>query len=250
MNELAYALAAVFAVSAISFIGIFTLTFSQRVINGFLLIATALAAGTLLGAALFDLLPEASALTENVFVYALAGMLVFFIIERFIHWHHHHHQHHPREEKKIHPYVYLNLFGDGIHNFIDGALIAGSFLASRELGIVTAIAVIFHEIPQEISDFGLLIAGGLGKAKALLFNFASALTAVVGVLAAFFFAALFDGAQPFLLAFAAGGFIYIAAADLIPELHKQSGVAKSLIEFGSLIGGLAIIWIVGVYLPA
>jgi zinc and cadmium transporter len=250
MSALLHSLIAVSIVSAISLIGLVTFSMRQGLLNRFLFIATALGAGSLLGAALFDLLPEAAALTSNAFEIMLAGILVFFMIERFIHWHHHHHhQHHPDEEKKIHPYVYLNLFGDAVHNFIDGALIAGSFMVNTHLGIVTTIAVVFHEIPQEISDFGLLIAGGLSRLKALLFNFVSALTAVVGVIVAYVAGSVVEGAEPFLIAFAAGGFVYIAAADLMPELHKQVKVGTSIAQFLSMLAGIGIIWIVARLFP-
>jgi zinc and cadmium transporter len=245
MSALLHSLIAVSVVSVISLVGLVTFSMRQGLLNRFLFIATALGAGSLLGAVMFDLLPEAVELTEHAFPIVLAGMLVFFVIERFIHWHHHHHhQHHPEEEKKIHPFVYLNLIGDAVHNFIDGALIAGSFMVNTELGIVTTIAVVFHEIPQEISDFGLLIAGGMNRMKALAFNFLSALTAVVGALAAYVAGSLTELAEPFLVAFAAGGFLYIAAADLMPELHKQVKLSTSIAQFASLLAGIAVIWLV------
>ncbi len=243
----------VLIVSLISFVGILTLSLKQSVFNNLLFILVAFATGTLLAAALLDVLPEAldsgKALGVggiSVFTYVLGGILVFYSIERFIHWHHHHHREsksEPKEShKEVHAFTYLNLIGDGVHNFFDGAIIAASFLTNIPLGVATTVAIIAHEIPQEFGDFALLIYGGMTKGKALFYNFLSALTAFLGAIAGYFFLNAITVSKPYLLGFAAGGFIYIASADLIPELHKETGVWKSIIQFFCMLGGIILIF--------
>lgn len=243
----------VFTVSLVSFVGILTFPLKQSVLNDWLFALTAFAAGTLLGAAFLDLLPEALESAEGagtgaiaVFAYVLTGLLVFYSIERFILWHHHHHRELKGEEgrhhKEVHAFTYLNLIGDGVHNFLDGTIIAASFLTSVPLGIATTVAIAMHEIPQEIGDFALLIYGGLTRVRALLFNFLSALAAVVGAVAGYFYLNSLAGATLFLLAFASGGFIYIASTDLIPELHKETGLWKSVTQFFFMIAGIVLIF--------
>lgn len=248
--EFALVLLSLFIVSAISFVGVFTLLLRQSLLNNILFAVVAFAAGTLLSAAFFDLIPEAieagddagiSALAVMVFI--LIGILVFYSIERFISWHHHHHRESKEEgHREVHAFTYLNLIGDGIHNFLDGTIIAASFLTNLPLGIATTIAIALHEIPQEISDFGLLVYGGFSKAKALAFNFISALMAVVGGVMGYLFLSQLGHLMIFLLAFAAGGFIYIATADLIPELHKEAGIWKSIVQFALMVSGIILIF--------
>src|SRR3989338_6065582 len=227
-------LIAVVLVSLVSFIG--ALLFSMRRIERFLFPLVSFAAGALLSAAFFDLIPEAAKLEGNaVFASVLGGIILFFVVEKLLYWYHCHNgrceMHH--HGKGVYPgraktFAFLNLFGDGVHNFLDGGIIAASFLTSPGLGVVTTIAVILHEIPQEISDFSILIYSGLKRAEALFYNFLSALTAILGALATFFFTKIVAAAEPVLLAFAAGGFIYIATADLIPELHSDQEFPQSL----------------------
>lgn len=159
----------------------------------------------------------------------------FLYYGKFLYWRHCH-----EEKCPIHTFVYLNLIGDGVHNFIDGMIIAGSFIISYSIGIATTFAVIFHEIPQEIGDFGVLVYGGLTKAKALAYNFVSALTAVAGSLVTYYLASYIQGMDTFLVPFAAGGFIYIAATDLMPELHKRSQAKESLIQLLALLAGIGL----------
>lgn len=249
-NEFAFILAGVIAVSLISFVGVFTLGLRQAILNNILFGIVAFAAGTLLSAAFFDLIPEALEAGEQagignstVRLFIIVGILVFFSIERFISWHHHHHREVKEEtHKEVHAFTYLNLIGDAVHNFIDGTIIAASFLTNVPLGVATTVAIALHEIPQEIGDFGLLIYGGFSRAKALLFNFISALFAVVGGVFGYVFLSRLEHPTIFLLAFAAGGFIYIATADLIPELHKESGIWKSVTQFVLMVAGIALIF--------
>jgi len=143
-------------------------------------------------------------------------------------------------------FVYLNLIGDGIHNLIDGMIIAASFFINITVGLATTVAVIFHELPQEIGDFGVLIYGGFTRYKALLFNFLSALTAIVGVLISNYFLKDYVG---FLMALAAGGFIYLAASELIPEIQKEENIGKSMIQFVLFVFGIVLIWSLGIIFP-
>ncbi|MBI3037364.1 ZIP family metal transporter [Candidatus Woesearchaeota archaeon] len=242
----------VLIISLISFVGALTMIIRQALLNNVLFALTAFAAGTLLGAALLDLVPEAITAGEaagveliTVLIYVLGGILVFYSIERFILWHHHHHRELKGEShKEVHAFTYLSLIGDGVHNFLDGTIIAAGFLTNTQLGITTTIAIALHEIPQEIGDFALLVYGGLSKAKALFYNFLSALTAVAGGIAGYFFLNRLAHPAMFLLAFAAGGFLYIATADLIPELHKERGIVKSVAQFGCMFGGIALIFFI------
>lgn len=253
----------VLIVSLISFVGILALSLKQSVFNNLLFILVAFATGTLLAAALLDVFPEAFESGKSVGIsqasiltYSLIGILVFYSIERFIHWHHHHHReaehhhhiHHGEENvqhkafKEVHAFTYLNLMGDAVHNFFDGAIIAGSFLTNIPLGIATTVAIVAHEIPQEFGDFALLIYGGMTKGKALFYNFLSALTAFIGAIGGYFFLNAITGSKPYLLGFAAGGLLYIASTDLIPELHKETGTWKSIIQFLFMLGGIILIF--------
>ncbi|MFH1239935.1 MAG: ZIP family metal transporter [Candidatus Diapherotrites archaeon] len=232
-----YILASVFIISLISLVGLFTISIKKDILNRFLLILIAFAAGTLLGTAFLHMLPEAVHEVDNAFMLVLAGIVFFMLAEKFIHWHHC-----LTHECHIHSYAYINLIADGLHNFIDGVIIAASFMVSIPLGITSAFAIALHEIPQEIGDFAVLLHAGLSRGKALLYNFISALTAVLGALLTFFFAPLIEGSIPMLIAFAAGGFIYIAAADLIPELHKEREMKKMILQSIAMLLGIAIIY--------
>jgi len=236
MFTLALILLSTFIVSLISLIGILFLSLKEKLFSKILLLLVSFASGTLLGGAFLHLIPESLAtFNENVFVAILLGIVVFFLLEKFL-WRHCH-----ERECPVHPFAYLNLFGDGIHNFIDGLIIAASFITSIPLGVTTTLAVVSHEIPQEIGDFGILVHGGFSKTKALSYNFLSALIAVAAaVFTYFFFSYLPD--MGYLLAFAAGGFIYIAASDLIPELHKETKTFVSVVQFVLLVAGISLMW--------
>ena len=203
----------------------------------------AFAVGALLATAFLDLLPEAldNGEAEMVFAGALAGILIFFFIEKFFIWHHHH----TYGEKEKHSYNGLVLFGDTIHNFIDGIIIAVAFVASPEIGIAAFIAVILHEIPQEMSDFGILLHGGMKRSRIVLFNVMSALASVVGAVITYFFLTTVEGVLTPMIAFAAGAFIYIAASDLIPETKRTTVINKSLLQIALVIVGILIIWYTG-----
>ncbi len=204
------------------------------------------AAGVLLGAAFFDLLPEAAHEGEelgiNVFSWALIGIIVFFLIERSIHWFHHHEEfhEHKKESKSTIPLI---IIGDTVHNFVDGIVIAATFMISAPLGIVTALSVAAHEIPQEIGDFGLLLHKGLSRKKIILVNVLSASVAILGALLTYFLGNVLEPYLPILLALTAGFFIYIASSDLIPEIHYEKRKGFALIESILLLAGVLVIWI-------
>ena len=242
MLELVWILLSTLLVSAISLVGIFFVTMKEQVFKKALLLLVSFASGSLLGAAFLHLIPESlfpeslSAYNETAVIAILIGILVFFLLEKYL-WRHCH-----ERECPIHTFAYLNLLGDGVHNFIDGVVIAASFLASIPLGTATTLAVITHEIPQEIGDFGILVYGGLSKGKALSYNFLSAIIAVIGATLTYFFSSFFPNLT-LLLAFAAGGFIYIATTDLIPEMHKETKTTKSAAQFLLLLLGIVLMWL-------
>ncbi|TRZ96216.1 ZIP family metal transporter [bacterium] len=224
-----------FIVSLISLIGIFTLTIKEKLLQRISFCLIGFSAGALIGSAFLHLLPEALEKTKSTLVFynLILGIVIFFILEKYLHWRHCH-----EDTCHIHPFVYLNLIGDGLHNFLDGMVIAVSFVASFKLGIVTTIAIILHEIPQELSDFAVLIYGGFTKRKALLYNFLIALTAIVGSIVGYLLADFSRGFSDFILPFTAGGFIYIASSDLIPELHRQSNRGNSTFAFLAFLFGI------------
>lgn len=216
---LTYIIVFTFIGSILSLFGGSLLVLKKQISEGFACYLIAFAAGTLIGVAFLDLFPEAveEAGGADIFLPALIGFVVFFFMERVIRvFHHHRHGH----EKGTNPSTFLILYGDGIHNFVDGVVITTAFLTSVPLGVVTSLAVGAHEIPQEIGDMGVLLANGLPKLRAVWFNFLSALTAFAGALGAFFFADFIKQYIYIFLALAAGHFLYIAASDLIPELHE------------------------------
>ncbi len=243
---LALILICIFLVSVISLVGILFIVLSEKWFNRALLMLVGFASGSLLGGAFFHLIPEAIETGEGSMIsiegifWALAiGLLIFFVLEKFL-WRHCH----EREKCPVHPFAYLNLIGDGIHNFIDGLIIAASFMASStpSLGFIVTLAVAAHEIPQEIGDFSILIYGGFSRVKALIYNFLTALTAMAGGLLTYF-GSTYLPQTPYLLAFAAGGFIYIASTDLIPELHRERKALNSFLQFLMLSMGLFLMWI-------
>lgn len=235
-----YIILASLVTSLISFVGVFFLSFSIERLKKILMFLVSLSAGTLLGDAFLHLLPEAVETMENSMVIwfsVLAGIILFFSLEKIIHWRH---CHEPNCQAHSRTLGVMNLVGDGLHNLIDGMIIAGSFLVDIRLGVITTIAVISHEIPQEIGDFGVLIHAGFKSKKALLFNFVSGLASVFGAIIAIFVGTYFDNFINFVIPITAGGFIYIASSDLIPELKKESKISKTLKQLLGIFMGLAL----------
>lgn len=239
-------LIATFIVSAISLIGVVSLSIQDKLLHRLLPLLVALAAGAMLAAAFFDLLPDAirSDGVTGAMPLVLAGIVLFLLIERFLHWHHHHKHHHSSDKKEC-PVGWLSLIGGTLHNFIDGTIIAAGFMVSPPTGILTTLAIITHEIPHEIGDFSLLIWGGFGKRKAIFFNFLSALAALAGGLLTFFLAPMIPGLVSLLLPLAAGQFIYIACVDLAPELHKEKDTRRSLEQLAAFGVGIGLIVLIG-----
>lgn len=234
-----FSLGSVVLVSAISLIGIFTLSLKDSFIKGITFILVGVATGALLGDAFIHLIPEAFEETANPLFLSLAlvgGILIFFVLEKFLHWHHH--QGLEGSEPEIHPVGKMILVSDGVHNFVDGLIITASYLVSIEVGIATTMAVILHEIPQEIGDFGVLLHSGYSKMKALFYNFLSALFAVLGAAVALLLGGATETFTAWLIPLAAGGFIYIALTDLIPELHKTTSVRHSFIQLIAVVVGV------------
>ena len=225
--------------SLASLVGVFTLSLNPKKLKSILSYLVAFAAGALIGDAFIHLLPEA--IEENGFVLGtsfaiIAGMLVLFVVEKIIHWRHCHIE----EESHHHPFAIVNLVGDSVHNFIDGMVIAAAYLVSIPVGLATTFAVVMHEIPQEIGDFGVLVHGGFTTSRALFFNLLTALTAVAGAVVVLVIGTQFQNSISWLIPFAAGNFIYIAAADLFPELHKEVKWNKSVLQLVAVLLGIGV----------
>lgn len=250
-----YSGVSVLIVSFISFIGLLFISINEKVLKNIIFVLVSFSVGALFGDAFVHLIPEAfeSGISGSVIsAFILLGIVIFFVLEKFIHWRHSHieagevcknHECEPHKEgSQIKPAGYVILLSDTSHNFLDGIIITASYMVSIEVGITTTIAVILHEIPQEIGQFGLLIHYGFSRFKALLFNFYSALSAVLGAIIALLLSSKIDGFTPFIISIAAGGFIYIAGSDLVPEIHKTSDPKKSTIQFISILGGIALMF--------
>lgn len=242
MNEWITLLIAATVGSLVSLVGGLYLLYGKWGVDKLQKVAVPFAAGALLAAAFFDLLPEALELSpsNNVLIAALVGFLLFFVLERSLGWFHHHHeeQMHTSGSRRNVPLIVV---GDTLHNFIDGLAIGAAFLVSPATGIVTTLAIAAHEIPQEIGDFGLLISKGITKRKVLLINVLSALVTVVGAVLVFGFGDALPISQPILLAVAAGFFIYIAASDIIPTIHAEPKRRTANLQTIVLLIGVALV---------
>ncbi len=248
-----YAILSVIAVSMVSLVGIISLLLSEKKLHKILLILVSLSAGTLMGGAFLHLLPEAveeQGFTLLVSFSALGGVLVFFLLEKGIHAHHCETMPHQQSPLHHQPHMHLHkqhigvltLFGDGLHNLLDGLVIAGAYLVSVPTGIATTLAVVLHEVPQEIADFGVLLYSGFSKWKALFYNFLSAAMAIIGAVMGLVLGARSEAFVLFILPFAAGGFVYIAGSNLIPELHKECRWTESLWHVVAFVAGIALMW--------
>lgn len=234
-------LLAALAVASISLIGAFTLWVQPARLRVVVPVLVSLAVGVLLGDAFLHLIPEAVESIGSVFqvcLYVLGGMVMFFAVEKVVRWRHRHDVFDPAAaEASGNALARMNLVGDAIHNFIDGVLIAGSFSVDPVVGVTTTLALIAHEIPQEIGDVGALIHGGYAPRRAVFLNFLCALTAIAGVVFTLLIAEAADAAMPYLLPVAAGGFIYIAAADFIPSLHSHAGARHDSLQVATVAAG-------------
>lgn len=222
----------------LGFAGLFSLYLREDLVKKAAFYLTAFAGGALIGGAFFHLMPEALESFEplQMFLFVVGGFVAFLAIEGYFHWHH-------CEKCDIHPFTYTMMIGDAIHNIIDGLVMAAAFIASIPLGIATALVIWGHEFPQQLGIFGVLVHGGFSRQKALLWSFLAQSTVVAGALLGFMLAASSEQYAAMLLPVAAGGFIYIAGADLIPEVHKSVGAAKILTFFAFLLGLAFMLWV-------
>lgn len=210
------------------------------------------AVGALLGAVFLDILPHLFEATKNptrIAACILFGILAFFVLEKLLLWrHHHHHEGEVGEhDESLHDHGrsgYMIVVGDAFHNFTDGVIIASAFVADPRLGVVTALAIIAHEIPQEIGDFIVLLHSGFSRAQALWLNAASGLATVIGALIAYFALASIRQWIPEILAISAASMIYVAVADLIPGLHKRTALRETLLQVAFITLGIASIWLI------
>lgn len=249
--EIVYILLSVVFVSLLSVIGAIPLLVKKQISNRVLLILVGISAGTLLGAVFLHFLPEATSGTYTVglALNILAGFLVFFVVEKLVHYHHEaHHTPGPAHHHAYH-LAPMNLTGEVVHNFIDGIVIAASYLVSIPLGIAATVSVALHELPQEIADFGILLYAGLSKKKALLFNFLASLSALLGALVGIIAFAKIDDFQGFAIPFAIGVFIYIAASNLVPELHREKKFLDSTLQLLAVLVGIGIMLLLVLYAP-
>jgi zinc and cadmium transporter len=232
---LIYILASTVLISLGALAGAVTLVLNRKRLQTILLALVSLSAGTLMGGAFLHLLPESLEFleTETAFLLTLSSFVGFFLIERVLHWHHCH-----DSEHEMHTVGHMNLIGDAVHNFLDGMILAAAYSVDINVGIATTLAVALHEIPQEISDFGVLLHSGFKVKKALILNYAVALTTVLGGVFGYILAGQAEVLSIYLMPIAAGGFIYIAAADLMPEIRQERRLNVSLFHMGIFIVGI------------
>lgn len=235
-----------FLVSLISFVAAFSLLFKDHILKQIVGFLVELSIGVLLAVAFLDLLPDAVQKFgfDNIFLYTLTGFFLFFLIEKFLRWRHCH-----KNDCPEHTFAYVNLLGETVHNLTDGLIIGATFAIDYKLGLATVTAVVLHEIPHEIGNFGVLIYAGFKKTKALLFNFLTGLSAVAGGVLGFYLSQFAGASTEFLLPFAAGGFIYIAASDLIPEGRKEHNLKKSIAGFAISVIGVLLIYAIKIAFP-
>lgn len=233
-------LLATILISLGSLVGVFPLLLTKKSMQSIIVYLVALSAGTLIGDAFIHILPEAigELSAENMFLMVLLSFIGFFIIEKYFHWRHCH-----TDNCDEHTFGYMNLIGDAMHNFIDGLIIAAAFTADISLGIATTVAIALHEIPQEIGDFAVLLHAGWSKKKALLANLGVALFSVLGGVVGYFLAQSTENFIIYLLPIAAGGFIYIGASDLIPELRKETNAGRSARSLGLFLCGVGLMYL-------
>lgn len=237
-------IASVTIVSLVSLVGAMIIAVHDRTsedeeYSSFMHFLIALAVGALLGDTMIHLLPEAFAdAGQLASLYVGGGFIVFFVLEKFLHWRHHHQQ---QVENRIEPVGVMNLFGDGLHNFIDGALIAASYLISFPIGLATTIAVVLHEIPQELGDYAILRSAGFSKRMAIFSNFLSALLAVVGAVAVLLATIDVAATAPLILAFTAGGFIYIVLI-LLRKLGEEITHSRIVSHIIAIMLGILLMW--------
>ena len=235
-----YALGSVIGISVLSLVSIVALALSERRVRQLIFLTVSLAVGAMFGDTFIHLLPEAFQAPDavpRVPLTILAGLLAFFLLEKFLLWRH---EHVPHYGDCIRPVGYVNVVAEGMHNFIDGLLIGASYLVSLPVGLGTSVAVLLHEIPQEMGNFGVLRHAGFSRVGALSMNFFSASLAIAGAVVALVAGEHLQAFPKALLPFTAGGFIYIAGSDLVPELHKEREPIKSLFQMLAIGVGVGV----------
>jgi len=235
-----FALASVTFVSLLSLIGIAFISVNEEKLRRIIFVMVSLAVGALFGDAFIHLLPESFERSNSpvqTSVYVLSGLLIFFVLEKFLLWRH---QHVLDSVDHVHPLGYMNLAADAIHNLIDGMIIGASYLVSPSIGIATTIAIVFHEIPHELGNFFVLLHARFTVRRALLFNFLSAIFAILGSIISLLIGSRIENFSALIVPVAAGGFIYIAGSDLVPELNKEVNPVKSVIQLLSIGAGLVV----------
>ena len=224
----------------VALVGAILFLFVEKKSQKFMIFFVSFTTGALLGGALIHFIPEAVeelSLVKTT-ILTLSGFIIFFLLETYLHWHH---CHDGKCEK--HPFTYLLLWGDGIHNLLDGVIIGITFLVNPALGSVSAVAIALHEIPQEISEFGVLVYAGFAKRKALLLNFLSATTVIIGGIIGFTVGESIEAWIPHIVMLAVGSFLYIAASDFVPEIRKEESMGKSFNIFVIFGAGIALMWV-------
>ncbi len=252
LSSTLYTILATVVISLTGFIGFFTLSLNEETLHRMLFVLVAYSAGTILGAALFDLLPEAVELVDEAVVFPIiAGGFVFFLfLERVIYWYHGHgHEYEHGDEKVTKGFAYLNLTGDFVHNFIDGMVIAAGFINGFVVGLTAAIAVLFHELPQEMGDYGILVYAGIERRRALMLNFLAAVSVVVGGVFGSFFIASVEELGGWMVAFSAGAFLFLSASELIPEMLKEDDRRRAVIQLAIMVLGMLTIYSLGFVFP-
>ena len=232
---LLYIIISTTVISLFSLIGILFLGKDEKKLQKIIFALVSFATGALIGGALLHLLPESLEMGNSAFIYFIIGIIVFFSLEKFLYWRHCH-----KGVCDVHTFTYLNLIGDGVHNFIDGVVIAASFIVDLRLGLTTSLAVALHEIPQELGDFGILVYGGFSIKKALFYNLLSATLCILGGVCTYFLSSYTEILKIPLLAFSAGGFIYIALVDLLPELRTKTGLKESILQLVFILLGIGL----------
>lgn len=233
----------IFAVSLVSLVGVSLLSIRHAALKRVLLHLVSFSTGAFLGNVFIHLLPEVMEHAEDVheaLLIVLGGIVLSFIVEKFIHWRH---CHSLECEGHVHVAGKMVLFGDAVHNILDGILIATAYMASIPLGVATTMAVFLHEVPQEIGDFAVLLHSGFSRKKALFYNFLSALTAFLGGALVLLLSAQVENIEHILLPVAAGNFLYIAGSDLIPELHKEARAKHAVVQLLFMLAGIGLMYI-------
>jgi len=240
-NIWVYSIISVVFVSLISLIGAVIIFINRELSKETLLNLVAFSAGSMLGGAFFHLLPEAvnTMNITSVSIGALTGILLSYSVEMFLTWRH---CHIPSSENHPHTFVYMNLIGDGVHNFIDGVVIAGTYMVDIRIGIITTLAIILHEIPQEIGDFGVIVYGGVEARKAIYYNLLSGVTAIGGALLALLLGEYIEAFSVSIIPIALGNFLYIACSDLVPELKDEKNLSYGIIRLLLLVFGVSLLY--------